>query len=174
MPEVSVAAYSYRDDSAVPKFDDSKALFVFDGVCVLCSAGASWIMRNDRTEKVRFTPAQSQLGQSLYLHYNLAVDDTYLLLIEGRAFSKSAGYLQLCKLLGGSLQLLRVAAIIPERVRDWLYDRVAANRYRLFGEVELCALLTPEQRSRLLLEVAQQHGGDPVTPSISRDEVPPP
>ena len=35
-------AYAYRDDPDVPKFDDSKALFVFDGVCVLCSGGASW------------------------------------------------------------------------------------------------------------------------------------
>jgi hypothetical protein len=27
---------SYRDNLEVPSFDDSRALFVFDGVCVLC------------------------------------------------------------------------------------------------------------------------------------------
>jgi hypothetical protein len=33
MPEVSRRALSYRDNPAVPSFDDSQALFVFDGVC---------------------------------------------------------------------------------------------------------------------------------------------
>ena len=34
MPEVSRSRASYRTDRAVPAFDDSRALFVFDGVCV--------------------------------------------------------------------------------------------------------------------------------------------
>ena len=44
----------------------------------------------------------------------------------------------------------RAEAVIPERLRDWVYNRVAANRYRWFGKAEACALLTPEQRRRLI------------------------
>jgi predicted DCC family thiol-disulfide oxidoreductase YuxK len=40
--------------------------------------------------------------------------------------------------------------VVPRPVRDWLYDRVAANRYRWFGKAEYCALLTDEQRARLV------------------------
>jgi predicted DCC family thiol-disulfide oxidoreductase YuxK len=150
MPEVSRRLVSYRDDPAVPDFDDGRALFVFDGVCVLCSGGASWIMRHDGKARVNFTPAQEKLGRALYAHYGVEMDESYLLITDGRAFTASRGYLELCRILGGWCYILRVAAVIPERFRDWLYARIAANRYRWFGKVEYCTLLTAAQRSRPL------------------------
>ena len=109
MPELKHPAYSYRTDPDVPKFDDSKALFVFDGICVLCSGGAAWIMRHDRNAKVNFSSAQSPLGQALYRHYGTNIDESYLFIAEGRAFTASAGYLSLCTTLGGWWRLLRLA-----------------------------------------------------------------
>jgi predicted DCC family thiol-disulfide oxidoreductase YuxK len=150
MPEVAARVFSYRQDPAVPAFDDSRALFVFDGVCVLCSGGAGWIMRHDRKTRVHLTPAQGPLGQALYAHYGIAMNESYLLVAEGRAFSASRGYLELCRILGGWWHVLRVASIIPEYLRDRVYAVIARNRYRWFGTVEHCALLTPEQRARLL------------------------
>jgi predicted DCC family thiol-disulfide oxidoreductase YuxK len=150
MPEVSAKAYSYRADSAVPPFDDSRPLFVFDGVCVLCSGGASWVMRFDRHAKVNFAPMQGLLGQALYRHYGVDPNETYMLVANGRAFTASRGYLELCAIMGGFWHLLRVGALIPERWRDALYVTTARNRYRWFGRTEYCALLTPEQRARLL------------------------
>ncbi len=78
------------------------------------------------------------------------MDDSYLLLANGRAFTASRGYLELCRILGGWWHIFRVAAIIPERPRDWLYGLIARNRYRWFGKAEYCELLTAAQRSRLL------------------------
>lgn len=150
MPEVSQQPFSYRDDPAVPAFDDSKALFVFDGICMLCSGGASWIMRHDGKARVNFTPAQEALGQALYTHYGIEMDESYLLIADGRAYTASRGYLELCRILGGWWHALRVSAIIPERLRDWLYALIARNRYRWFGKVDYCAPLTNEQRKRLL------------------------
>lgn len=150
MPEISKQPFSYRDDPSVPAFDDCKALFVFDGICVLCSGGASWIMRHDHKGGVNFTPAQEALGQALYSHYGIAMDESYLLIANGRAYTASRGYLELCRILGGWWHILRIAAIIPERLRDWLYALVARNRYRWFGKTNYCALLTEEQRTRLI------------------------
>lgn len=150
MPEVSKQPYSYRDDPAVPAFDDTKALFVFDGICVLCSGGASWIMRRDHKAGVNFTPAQEALGQALYAHYGVEMDESYLLIANGRAYTASRGYLELCRILGGWWHVLRITAIIPERLRDWLYAIIARNRYRWFGKADYCALLTEEQRKRLV------------------------
>ena len=142
--------YAYRADPAVPSFDDGKPLFVFDGVCVLCSGGASWLMRFDRARKVNLTPAQAPLGQSLYAHFGMALDDSYLLITDGTAYTASAGYLQLCKILGGPWHLLRVTALIPESWRDWLYAQIARNRYRWFGKTDYCTLLSDDQRRRLI------------------------
>ena len=150
MPEVSKQPFSYRNDPAVPDFDDRKALFVFDGICVLCSSGASWIMRNDGRALVNFTPAQEALGQALYAHYDIGMDESYLLIADGSAYTASRGYLELCRILGRWWHALRMSAIIPERLRDWLYALVARNRYRWFGKADFCALLTKAQRERLL------------------------
>jgi predicted DCC family thiol-disulfide oxidoreductase YuxK len=152
MPDVAVRAYSYRDDPAVPAFDDAKALFVFDGVCVLCSGGSGWIMRRDKAGKVNFASMQSPLGQALYRHFGVPPDDSYLFVAQGRAYTASRGYLEMCRLLGGVWHAARIAAIVPERLRDWVYAAVARNRYRWFGKAEYCGLLTPEQRARLLAE----------------------
>lgn len=150
MPEVSARAFSYRDDPAVPAFDDSRPLFVFDGTCVLCSGGAAWVMRHDRRGGVHFAPAAGPLGQALYRHYGIDANETYLLLAHGRAFSETRGYMELCAILGGKWRLLRAARILPERWCDRMYRVVARNRYRWFGKAEHCALLSAEQRARLL------------------------
>jgi predicted DCC family thiol-disulfide oxidoreductase YuxK len=150
MPRISSPAFSYRDDAAVPKFDDSKALFVFDGVCVLCSGGVSWLMRHDPRARINFMSAQSPTGEALYRHYGIVMDETYLLISDGRAYTASAGYLRLAGVLGGRWRLTRAAAIVPERLRDSVYRLVARNRYRWFGKADYCALLNEDQRQRLL------------------------
>lgn len=150
MPELSGRQFSYRSDPSVPSFDDSRALFVFDGVCVLCSGGASLVMRHDQDERVNFTPAQSELGIALYRHFGVDWNETYLLVDQGRAYTASAGYLHLVSILGGAWRFLRVGSVIPEVLRDAAYKVVARNRYRWFGTANQCALLTREQRARLL------------------------
>jgi predicted DCC family thiol-disulfide oxidoreductase YuxK len=150
MPEISAQPHSYRADPAVPPFDDSRALFVFDGVCVLCSGGVRWLMRFDRPAKVNFTSMQGPLGEALYRHYGINPDESYLLIANGRAFTASRGYLELCALVGGIWHVLRICALIPEGWRDVLYGVIARNRYRWFGRIEYCALLTPQQQARLL------------------------
>jgi predicted DCC family thiol-disulfide oxidoreductase YuxK len=150
MPELSAQAFSYHGDPIVPPFDDSRALFVFDGACVLCSGGASRLMRLDVRAKVNFTSTQGALGQALYRHYGVDRDDSYLLIANGRAFTASRGYLELCSIMGGPWHLLRIGALIPEGWRDAVYAAIARNRYRWFGHSEYCARLTPEQRTRLL------------------------
>src|SRR5258708_13725569 len=133
MPEVSAKAYSYRGDAAVPPFDDSRALFVFDGVCVLCSGGASWLMRFDGRAKVNFTSMQGTLGQALYRHYGVEPDESYLLIINGRAFTASRGYVELCTLMGGVWHLFRVGALIPAAWLDALYPSIPPTPYRCSG-----------------------------------------
>lgn len=150
MPDLSPAPYSYRDDPSVPSFDDSRALFLFDGICVLCSGGASWLMRHDRKGLVNFSPAQDALGRAIYAHTGIELDESYLLIKDGRIYSATAGYLELCRTLGGIWHLARITRLCPERLRDAIYALVARNRYRWFGKVDYCALLTPEQRRRLL------------------------
>lgn len=150
MPELPREPYGFRANPDVPAFDDARALFVFDGVCALCSTGARWLMRADQRSRVNFASSQSPLGAALYRHYGVDPNDTYLFIVAGRAFSASRGYLEMFRVLGGAWSVLRVAAVVPEAWRDVAYRALARNRYRLFGRVEYCALLTAQERARLL------------------------
>jgi predicted DCC family thiol-disulfide oxidoreductase YuxK len=150
MTTVSAIRHSYRDDPAVPRFDDSRPLFVFDGHCGLCSGGVRWLMRADRRRRIAFTSAQGPLGRALYQHYRLEIDATYLLIDRGEAFGLSQGYFRLLPYLGGLWRAGRVIALVPETLRDAVYRTIARNRYRWFGRHDHCALLTEDQRARLL------------------------
>lgn len=147
---MSAQNYSYRDDPAVPPFDDARPLFVFDHHCVLCSGGARFLMQHDRAGRIAFTSAQGAIGEALYRHYGLAMDETYLFLARGRAETMSDGYLAVAREFGGVWHLAGAGRLVPRIVRDAIYRLVARNRYRWFGRTEACALLSPEQRARLL------------------------
>ena len=71
MVRVKRQDYSYRDDPAVPRWDDSHGLIVFDGVCILCAGFVQFVLRNDARGYFRFTTGQSPLGQALYKHWHL-------------------------------------------------------------------------------------------------------
>jgi len=71
---------------------------------------------------------QGLLGQALYRHYGVDPNETYMLVANGRAFTASRGYLELCAIMGGFWHLLRVGALIPEGWRDALYAATARNR----------------------------------------------
>jgi predicted DCC family thiol-disulfide oxidoreductase YuxK len=144
------AAYSYRADPAVPDFADDRPLFVFDGVCVLCSNGVRWLARHDRASRFRFATAQSALGAALYAQYGVAMDDTYLLLDQGCAYGKSDGYLRVAAILGGLWRLCLIAVLVPRALRDAAYDVVARHRYRWFGKTDYCALIPDDLKKRLL------------------------
>jgi predicted DCC family thiol-disulfide oxidoreductase YuxK len=144
--------YSYRRDPAVPAFPDDKALVVFDGVCVLCSGFAKFVLKRDKTFAFRLTTAQSALGQALYRHYGLDTEtfETNLVIADGRAHGKLDSVAVTGERLGGSWRALGLLRLLPRGLADWLYDRVAQNRYALFGRREHCMLPLPQWRERFL------------------------
>ena len=145
-------AYSYRTDPAVPAFPDDKVLVVFDGVCVLCSGFAKFILKRDRAFAFRMTTAQSPLGQALYRHYGLDTDEfeTNLVIVGGRAYGKLDSVAIAGERLGGPWRAVALLRLLPRVLADWFYDRVARNRYALFGRADSCMIPPPEWRERFL------------------------
>lgn len=144
--------YSYRDDAAVPAFDDGRPLLVYDGVCVLCSGFVRFVLRHDKAGRFRFATAQSPLGQALYRHYGLDTREfeTNLVLVDGRAHVKLRAFAAVMARLPWPWRALRVAALLPDIVGAPLYGWIARNRYRWFGRTDSCMVPDPEVRSRFL------------------------
>jgi predicted DCC family thiol-disulfide oxidoreductase YuxK len=145
-------AFSYRRDPLVPPFADDKALIVYDGVCVLCSHAMRTIARRDSNGHYRFANAQSPVGQALLRHYGLDPDtvETVLLIERGRAYGKLDMVARVAARLGGIYRGLQLFAILPRSAQDWCYDRVANNRYRLFGRTDVCMMPDSEWRGRVI------------------------
>jgi len=146
------APYSYRADPAVPTFLDDKALVVFDGVCVLCSRFVQFILRRDTKFRFRLTTAQSPLGQALLRHYGLDTEtfESNLVIADGRAYAKLDSVAVTGERLGGVWRALSLLRLLPRPLADWVYDRVARNRYRLFGRYESCMMPPPQWRDRFI------------------------
>ena len=132
--------YSYRDDPAVPDFPDDRQLIVFDGVCVMCSRFAQFVARRDTENRFRFAEAQSVLGRALFRHYGLNdVDyETNLLIQDGRAYGRMEAFVHIVSQLGAMWPCVRAILVLPRPVRDWLYERLARNRYVWFGRYDTC------------------------------------
>ena len=61
-----------------------------------------------------------------------------------RAFVVKSGQLP------GRWQPLRLLRVFPRGLRNWAYDRIALNRYRLFGKYDSCLLPNPDHEQRFL------------------------
>jgi predicted DCC family thiol-disulfide oxidoreductase YuxK len=129
-----------------------KPVVLFDGVCNLCSFWVRFAIARDPTARLRFAPVQSDLGQDFLRRRNLPTDlfESFYLIEDGQVFEKSTAFLRMLRHLRRPWPLLRVARILPRPLRDWLYDRIARNRYRLFGRRDSCLMPSPEVASRFL------------------------
>ncbi len=131
-------------------------IWLYDGVCVLCSGGVHYTLRHERGHEMRFVAIQSREGRELARRHGIDPDnpDSFLFIENGRALPKSDGVLALVAHLNGPARLLLAGRILPKALRDWLYDRVARNRYRLFGQKSSCEMPDPAQRHRFSLPEA--------------------
>lgn len=129
-------------------------LWLFDGVCNLCSGSVRMVLAIDRQGLIRFTPIQSDYGRGLARQHGIDPDQptSFLFLDGGRALEKSAAVLALLRRLGAPWSWLAVIDALPRAWLDAGYDWLAANRYRLMGKRATCMLPTPEQRARFILE----------------------
>lgn len=146
-------AYSYREDPGVPAFDETRIHLVMDAECALCSRAARRIARLDRGDEVRIAPMQGALGRALLEHYGLDPDDpaSWLMIEDGCAWGSLDGMARLFPRLHWAYAPLRLVMVLPFAVQDWIYARIARNRYRVFGRGDLCALPDPAVRARLVM-----------------------
>lgn len=144
--------YSYRHDPTVPHFDDDAPVAVMDASCAICSWGAQMIHRLDRSGQVRICPIQTPLGAALLRHYGMTADDptSWLFLDKGIGHTDFDAVIHAGRSFGSWGHLTGVLRFLPKPMRDWLYLRLARNRYALFGRADMCALPDAAFQRRLL------------------------
>ena len=129
-----------------------RPVILFDGVCVLCSGLVRFVIRHDPQGLYAFAAVQSPAGRALLRAYGMPLTDweTNVLVRDGRIFVKSRAFLEIMAGLGGPWALLRLGRALPRRPPDRLYDVIARNRYRWFGQRDACMVPDPGIRQRFL------------------------
>lgn len=125
---------------------------VMDGTCAICTVGARWLHRFDTSGEIRICPIQTDLGRRILAHYDVSPDDpeTWIFIDGGQAYFDFDATIRIGERSGGWGRVLSVFRVFPQPVRDWLYRRLARNRYRLFGRADICAVPDARFRDRLI------------------------
>jgi predicted DCC family thiol-disulfide oxidoreductase YuxK len=132
--------------------NDGPIIF-FDGVCGLCDRLVQFVIGRDRRHTFRFAALQSQFAADTLRRFGKDpsdLDTMYVLDGEGQLRRKGRAILFVFRTLGWPWRALTAGAILPTAVLDFVYDRVAKVRYRVFGKREACRLPSPEERSRFV------------------------
>lgn len=135
-----------------PFLQPGERVVLFDGVCKLCNGWANFLIRHDRAQHFRLCSVQSEQGQALLAWFGLPTDhfDTMAYLEDGQLFVRSDAVLRILGQLPRPWRAPAVFRVLPRALRDWCYDRIALNRYRLFGRYDTCLLPSPDHAKRFL------------------------
>ena len=126
-------------------------VILFDGDCVLCSRGAHFVHRRDKTMRFKFTSIQSPYGRGLAQRFDIDADapETYAVVIGGRAYFRSDASIRVLTALPG-FGWAAALRIFPRALRDAVYDLIARHRYQWFGRRDQCWAGDPQFRARIL------------------------
>ncbi|AUG08202.1 thiol-disulfide oxidoreductase DCC family protein [Pseudomonas sp. S09G 359] len=135
-----------------PLLQPGETVVLFDGVCKLCNGWARFLIRHDHSRRVRLAAVQSPEGQALLAWAGLPLDqfDTLAVIRDRHYWLRSEAVFEIIGQLPAAWRPLGLLRGVPRVLRDWAYDRVARNRYRLFGKYDSCLLPTADHEQRFL------------------------
>jgi salicylate hydroxylase len=138
--------------NVMPGQPGGQPLIVFDGMCVMCSAWARFVMRHDTRRRFRLTTAQSATGRAVYEMNALDADamETMIVAIDGIALTESEAIFRVLIELGWPWKMAALLHLIPPAVRDRGYRWIARNRYRWFGQRQTCWLPSSSDADRVI------------------------
>ena len=132
-------------------------IVLYDGVCGLCNRGVQFFLKRDRHDRLSFASLQSDFAADLLKRHGIDardLDTVYVVRNHGHAnerlLAQSDAIIDLMWEIGGIWKLLSLFKFFPKSVRDWSYDLVARNRYRIFGKFDSCMLPDPRHAHKFL------------------------
>lgn len=126
-------------------------IIVFDGVCNFCNRIVQIIIRHDPSAQIHFAAQQSEAGEKLLHQYVIRESSSSVVFItKGVVYNQSDAVIEIAKLLKGWPSLFKYSIIVPRFIRNYIYQLVAANRYRLFGKQAQCMVPKEEDKGRFV------------------------
>lgn len=126
-------------------------IIVFDGVCNFCNRVVQIIIRHDPSAQIHFTAQQTEAGERLLRQYQFSTSANSVIFIkDDLVYEQSDAVIEIAKLLTGWPTVFKYTIIVPRFFRNYIYQLIAANRYRLFGKQDQCMVPKEEDKKRFL------------------------
>ncbi len=136
-----------------PREQRAPAFVFYDGSCALCHGAVRFLLAED-PPPARFRIAALG-GASFASHLGAErgatlPDSVVVLKDDGEVLVRSDATVEILDAIGGWWRVVsHLIALVPRSLRDFVYDFVAARRYRWFGSKDAsCPLTPPAQRAR--------------------------
>lgn len=117
--------------------EKKERIVLFDGVCGFCNKSLDLLMRLDEERLYKYSSLQGAYAKTLPLNKEI---ESIVLQEEGKLYYKSTAILKIARGLGGVWVLTSVFYLIPQKLRDVVYDLIAKYRYKIFGKMESCRM----------------------------------
>jgi len=129
-------------------------VILFDGVCNFCNSVVNFVIKRDKKAVFRFAALQSNIAKKLLAgdHSSPAGLNSFVFIEDNRIYTRSTAALRVCRYLSGLWPLMYGFIIVPESIRDGIYNLISNNRYKWFGRKESCMIPSPEIKERFLNE----------------------
>ena len=118
-----------------------KNTILFDSKCNLCSKTVKRVMKLDKNKLFTFISNKSEYGKNIISKNNLnsiTTETIVLFTTENKFLIKSDAAISIAVKLNPLFLIFNILFIVPKKIRDRVYDYVAKNRYKWFGENESC------------------------------------
>ncbi len=127
---------------------DKKILF-FDGVCHLCNSYINFLIKF-KSKNLLYAPLQGVTASRLLQPDQIQKLDSLIYYKNGQVLEKSEAVIESLSDAFKMFSIFKIFYIIPKALRNAIYDYVARNRYRFFGQRETCRIPSPEEKLYIL------------------------
>ncbi len=129
-----------------------KKIVLFDGVCTFCNFWVRFAFKRNKKQDLFYMPLQDERCANLLpseIKQGELVSVVYYR--QGEIFTRSTAALMICKELNLFYKILsNVFMLVPEKLRDRIYDFVGKRRYKWFGKKAECPIPSPALRKQFL------------------------
>ncbi|PTX99558.1 hypothetical protein DB346_17125 [Verrucomicrobia bacterium LW23] len=130
------------------------SVLLFDGECGMCNGFVQRFIKADPTQVMRYAPLQGFTAAEVFERHHIPREQLLgggLRLVQHfrepgeRVLSATDAALTALGETQSAARHLAAFRFVPKGIREWVYANIAANRYRIAGKVEQCAMMRPDQ-----------------------------
>ncbi len=127
-------------------------IILFDGVCNLCNGFVKFIIHQDKSSRFKLASLQSAVAIELLEKggFSNFPNNSIVYISAEKVYFKSTAVLCILKQMGYPWKVLYAFIILPQFIRDGLYNIIARNRYRIFGKRNQCMIPSDNIKKRFL------------------------